>query len=102
MLYFSHFVLDLQVDVGDLLRFKACVLYTESERADRPLIHVEVVAYVTQPELKCSEVGRCPKIGQMWTAPSKVLSTMWDRVDLLIEWKGPSPRNCELYLHALL
>jgi acyl-coenzyme A thioesterase 9 len=44
-------LLNLQVDVGNLLRFKACVLYTEVERADRPLIHIEVVAYVTQPEV---------------------------------------------------
>ncbi|CAM6026516.1 unnamed protein product [Sphagnum balticum] len=45
------------VDVGNLLRFKACVLYTEIERADRPLIHIEVVAYVTQPEVRSSEVS---------------------------------------------
>ncbi|KAG6415509.1 hypothetical protein SASPL_122921 [Salvia splendens] len=45
------------VDVGDFLRFKYCVLYTESERSDQPLINVEVVAHVTRPELRSSEVS---------------------------------------------
>ncbi len=48
--------LNLQVDVGDLLRFKACVLYTETENVEQPLIHIEVVAHVTQPENRSSEV----------------------------------------------
>jgi hypothetical protein len=48
--------LTLQVDVGDLLRFKACVLYTETENVEQPLIHIEVVAHVTQPENRSSEV----------------------------------------------
>ncbi|GAQ88735.1 Acyl-CoA thioesterase [Klebsormidium nitens] len=45
------------VDVGDLLRFKSCVLYTEQSDLVRPLIHVEVVAYVTKPELRTSQVS---------------------------------------------
>ncbi|GFY99457.1 thioesterase/thiol ester dehydrase-isomerase superfamily protein [Actinidia rufa] len=45
------------VDVGDFLRFKSCVLYTELENTDRPLINVEVVAHVTKPELRSSEVS---------------------------------------------
>jgi acyl-coenzyme A thioesterase 9 len=45
-----------QVDVGDFLRFKSCVLYTELEIPDQPLIYVEVVAHVTRPELRSSEV----------------------------------------------
>ncbi|PIN16514.1 Acyl-CoA thioesterase [Handroanthus impetiginosus] len=45
------------VDVGDFLRFKSCVLYTECENSDRPLIHIEVVAHVTRPELRSSEVS---------------------------------------------
>ncbi|CAI9770701.1 unnamed protein product [Fraxinus pennsylvanica] len=45
------------VDVGDFLRFKSCVLYTESENSDQPLIHIEVVAHVTRPELRSSEVS---------------------------------------------
>ncbi|CAA0806007.1 Thioesterase/thiol ester dehydrase-isomerase superfamily protein [Striga hermonthica] len=45
------------VDVGDFLRLKSCVLYTESENSDRPLINVEVVAHVTRPELRSSEVS---------------------------------------------
>ncbi|XP_057772650.1 acyl-coenzyme A thioesterase 2, chloroplastic-like [Salvia miltiorrhiza] len=45
------------VDVGDFLRFKSCVLYTEAENSGRPLIHVEVVAHVTRPELRSSEVS---------------------------------------------
>ncbi|KAG9149546.1 hypothetical protein Leryth_014336 [Lithospermum erythrorhizon] len=44
------------VDVGDFLRFKSCVLYTECEHTDQPLINIEVVAHVTRPELKSSEV----------------------------------------------
>ncbi|GFQ04194.1 acyl-coenzyme a thioesterase 9 mitochondrial [Phtheirospermum japonicum] len=45
------------VDVGDFLRLKSCVLYTESESSDQPLIHLEVVAHVTRPELRSSEVS---------------------------------------------
>lgn len=45
------------VDVGDFLRFKSCVLYTEFETTDQPLINVEVVAHVTRPELRSSEVS---------------------------------------------
>ncbi|EPS68180.1 hypothetical protein M569_06586, partial [Genlisea aurea] len=45
------------VDVGDFLRFKSCVLYTEHQNSDQPLIHVEVVAHVTRPEFKSSEVS---------------------------------------------
>lgn len=46
----------VQVDVGDFLRFKSCVLYTEYHSADQPLINIEVVAHVTRPELRSSEV----------------------------------------------
>lgn len=46
----------LQVDVGDFLRFKSCVLYTETENLEQPRIHVEVIAHVTRPEVKSSEV----------------------------------------------
>lgn len=45
------------VDVGDFLRFKSCVLYTEYHNADQPLINIEVVAHVTRPELRSSEVS---------------------------------------------
>ncbi|KAA8550509.1 hypothetical protein F0562_002193 [Nyssa sinensis] len=45
------------VDVGDFLRFKSCVLYTEFEDTDQPLINIEVVAHVTRPELRSSEVS---------------------------------------------
>ncbi|XP_051134534.1 acyl-coenzyme A thioesterase 2, chloroplastic-like isoform X2 [Andrographis paniculata] len=45
------------VDVGDFLRFKSCVLYTEFETSEQPLINVEVVAHVTRPELRSSEVS---------------------------------------------
>ncbi|KAG8481357.1 hypothetical protein CXB51_026275 [Gossypium anomalum] len=45
------------VDVGNFLRFKSCVLYTELENPMKPLINVEVVAHVTRPELRCSEVS---------------------------------------------
>ncbi|KAF7825912.1 acyl-coenzyme A thioesterase 9, mitochondrial-like [Senna tora] len=45
------------VDVGDFLRFKSCVLYTELHNPDQPLINVEVVAHVTRPELRSSEVS---------------------------------------------
>ncbi|PQM42307.1 acyl-coenzyme A thioesterase 9 mitochondrial [Prunus yedoensis var. nudiflora] len=44
------------VDVGDFLRFKSCVLYTEVN-PDQPLINIEVVAHVTRPELRSSEVS---------------------------------------------
>ena len=45
-----------QVDVGDFLRLRSCVLYTELDNPDKPLINVEVVAHVTRPELRSSEV----------------------------------------------
>ncbi|KAL5731785.1 Acyl-coenzyme A thioesterase 2 [Ranunculus cassubicifolius] len=45
------------VDVGDFLRFKSCVLYTELENPEQPLINVEVVAHVTRPELRTSEIS---------------------------------------------
>ncbi|XP_040988282.1 acyl-coenzyme A thioesterase 9, mitochondrial-like isoform X2 [Juglans microcarpa x Juglans regia] len=45
------------VDVGNFLRFKSCVLYTELENPDVPLINVEVVAHVTRPELRSTEVS---------------------------------------------
>ncbi|KAK3204726.1 hypothetical protein Dsin_018772 [Dipteronia sinensis] len=45
------------VDVGNFLRFKSYVLYTELENPARPLINVEVIAHVTRPELRTSEVS---------------------------------------------
>ncbi|KAJ9697609.1 hypothetical protein PVL29_009439 [Vitis rotundifolia] len=45
------------VDVGDFLRFKSCVLFTQLENPDQPLINIEVVAHVTRPELRSSEVS---------------------------------------------
>uniref|UniRef100_A0A0E0ETW0 HotDog ACOT-type domain-containing protein n=1 Tax=Oryza meridionalis TaxID=40149 RepID=A0A0E0ETW0_9ORYZ len=45
------------VDVGDFLRFKSCVLYTQLDNAEQPLVNVEVVAHVTRPELRKSEVS---------------------------------------------
>lgn len=51
------FILLMQVDVGNFLRLKSCVLYTELENPAEPLINVEVVAHVTQPELRSSEVS---------------------------------------------
>ncbi|XVE80848.1 hypothetical protein DITRI_Ditri15bG0013700 [Diplodiscus trichospermus] len=45
------------VDVGNFLRLKSCVLYTELENPSKPLINVEVVAHVTRPELRSSEVS---------------------------------------------
>ncbi|XP_022991674.1 acyl-coenzyme A thioesterase 9, mitochondrial-like [Cucurbita maxima] len=45
------------VDVGDFLRFTSCVLYTELDNPDQPLINVEVVAHVTRPEIRSSEVS---------------------------------------------
>uniref|UniRef100_A0A5B7C396 HotDog ACOT-type domain-containing protein n=1 Tax=Davidia involucrata TaxID=16924 RepID=A0A5B7C396_DAVIN len=45
------------VDVGNFLRFKSCVLYTELENPVQPLINVEVEAHVTRPELRSSEVS---------------------------------------------
>lgn len=45
------------VDVGDFLRFKSCVLYTQLENKWQPLVNVEVVAHVTRPELRKSEIS---------------------------------------------
>lgn len=46
-----------KVDVGNFLRFQSCVLYTELENPEEPLINIEVVAHVTRPELRTSEVS---------------------------------------------
>lgn len=45
------------VDVGNFLRLKSCVLFTELENPKQPLINVEVVAHVTRPELRSAEVS---------------------------------------------
>ncbi|KAL8130205.1 hypothetical protein V2J09_019360 [Rumex salicifolius] len=45
------------VDVGNFLRMKSCVLYTELENPVQPMINIEVVAHVTCPELRSSEVS---------------------------------------------
>ncbi|KMZ61830.1 Acyl-CoA thioesterase [Zostera marina] len=45
------------VDVGNFLRFQSCVLYTELENPEKPLINIEVVAHVTRPELRTSEIS---------------------------------------------
>ncbi|XP_060173767.1 acyl-coenzyme A thioesterase 2, chloroplastic-like [Lycium barbarum] len=45
------------VDVGDFLHLKSCVLYTQVENSCRPLINVEVVAHVTQPQNLSTEVS---------------------------------------------
>lgn len=45
------------VDVGNFLRFQSCVLYTELENPEEPLINIEVVAHVTRPELRTSEIS---------------------------------------------
>ncbi|XP_027346112.1 acyl-coenzyme A thioesterase 9, mitochondrial-like [Abrus precatorius] len=45
------------VDVGNYLRLKSCVLYTELDNLTEPLVNVEVVAHVTKPELRSSEVS---------------------------------------------
>ncbi|GAB4830378.1 Acyl-coenzyme A thioesterase 2, chloroplastic [Ancistrocladus abbreviatus] len=45
------------LDVGDFVRLKSCVLYTELDNPEHPLINVEVVAHVTRPEIRSSEVS---------------------------------------------
>eukprot|EP00850_Spirogloea_muscicola_P003220 SM000013S26389 [mRNA] locus=s13:91393:93605:- [translate_table: standard] len=45
------------VDIGDMLRFKSEVLYTENEDRLRPLVHLEVVATVMRPEQRTSQVS---------------------------------------------
>ncbi|KAJ8774765.1 hypothetical protein K2173_017211 [Erythroxylum novogranatense] len=45
------------VDVGNFLRLKSCVLYTEIDNPSKPMINVEVIAHVTRPELRASEVS---------------------------------------------
>lgn len=42
--------------MGDFLRMKSCILYTQLENPKEPLINVEVIAHVTRPELRSSEV----------------------------------------------
>ncbi|XP_028780139.1 acyl-coenzyme A thioesterase 9, mitochondrial-like isoform X2 [Neltuma alba] len=45
------------VDVGNFLRLKSCVLYTERENLTEPRVNVEVIAHVIKPELRSSEVS---------------------------------------------
>uniref|UniRef100_M4DYR5 HotDog ACOT-type domain-containing protein n=1 Tax=Brassica campestris TaxID=3711 RepID=M4DYR5_BRACM len=47
----------LEVDVGNFLRLKSRILYTEATSSAEPLINIEVVAHVTSPELRSSEVS---------------------------------------------
>lgn len=47
----------MQVDVGNFLRLKSCVLYTEVDNVAEPLVNVKVVAHVTKPEHRSSEVS---------------------------------------------
>lgn len=53
----DHVDFFIPVDVGNFLRFKSCILYTELEDPAKPMINVEVVAHVTRPELRSSEVS---------------------------------------------
>ncbi|KVI08165.1 hypothetical protein Ccrd_013464 [Cynara cardunculus var. scolymus] len=46
----------LEVDHVDFLK-PSCVLYTELENPEEPLINVEVVAHVTRPELRSAEIS---------------------------------------------
>eukprot|EP01018_Ginkgo_biloba_P034980 Gb_38095 [translate_table: standard] len=45
------------VDVGNFLRFKSDVLYTQLDNPNQPVISIEVIAHVTRPELRSSEVS---------------------------------------------
>ncbi|KAI3685283.1 hypothetical protein L6452_34524 [Arctium lappa] len=63
------------VDVGNFLRFKSCVLYTELENPEEPLINVEVVAHVTRPELRSAEVSN--KFYFTFTTCSKITTNGW-------------------------
>ncbi|CAH2059995.1 unnamed protein product [Thlaspi arvense] len=51
-LAFSNAYTFAGVEVGNFLRFKSRVLYTEANRSAKPLINIEVVAHVTSPELR--------------------------------------------------
>uniref|UniRef100_A0A2P2PKF8 Uncharacterized protein MANES_01G017700 n=1 Tax=Rhizophora mucronata TaxID=61149 RepID=A0A2P2PKF8_RHIMU len=53
----DHVDFFIPVDVGNFLRFKSCVLYTELENPAKPLINIEVLAHVTRPEKRSSEVS---------------------------------------------
>jgi acyl-coenzyme A thioesterase 9 len=43
------------VDIGNLLRFKSCVLYSDS--TNNPTVYVEVLCHVTKPEHRMSELS---------------------------------------------
>ncbi|KAK9810539.1 hypothetical protein WJX72_012385 [[Myrmecia] bisecta] len=46
------------VDVGDLLRFKSCILHTQpGTNGSRGYIHAQVIAYITQPEKVVSNIS---------------------------------------------
>ncbi|KAB1226566.1 Acyl-coenzyme A thioesterase 9, mitochondrial [Morella rubra] len=66
-----------QVDVGDFLRLKSCVLYTELDNPDEPLINVEVVAHVTRPEMRSSEVSNTFYFTFTLRPESKVMRNGW-------------------------
>jgi hypothetical protein len=95
------------VDVGDLLRLKSCVLHTarldghEGERLQRlhhlvsrpaGLLHVEVNAFVTQPERRSSAlrcVGRRPRVGELaGRAPP-----LWWCFMLRVRWLRSAPHT---------
>ncbi|XAR71046.1 Palmitoyl-CoA hydrolase [Bertholletia excelsa] len=59
------------VDVGNFLRLKSCVMYTELQNPAQPLINVEVIAHVTRPESRSSEVSN--NFYFTFTVPSKAV-----------------------------
>ena len=90
----------VQVDVGNLLRFKSCVLYTEVENVHRPLIHIEVVANVTQPEKRSSEVSLTQELGVMEKTDCDRIVSSRQRSDYSPYLGSVSSHLCECSLHS--
>ncbi|KAK3444292.1 hypothetical protein EUGRSUZ_H01859 [Eucalyptus grandis] len=47
----------MKADVGNFLCLKCCLLYAELDNPAEPLVNVEVVADVMQPELRSRKVS---------------------------------------------
>ncbi|PON75157.1 HotDog domain containing protein [Parasponia andersonii] len=79
----DHVDFSRPVIVGEFVRFKSCVLYTQLENQDQPLINVEVVAYATRPELRSAEAKTKKKYRIRNVIPSteEEARRMFERLD---------------------
>ncbi|KAI3746727.1 hypothetical protein L6452_09166 [Arctium lappa] len=88
----------LKVDVGNFLHFKSCVLYTELEHPEEPLINVEVVAHVTRPELRSAEPQRRhDRVIERMDAEKSLTNLLHDAKNAFPFSLGKSTQECKFH-----